>query len=221
MCDLSLPLPTRTAARATTTIHGTARPYQVVPGGTISHTVPTVALHTGARPCPTSSSLGVGAREEGSLESLLILVLIGVVVELARLRERRRRACPPSRTCAQHQPMTPGGPGTGAPSWRALAGHPCSPWPSTRRARVQVHVRLCRHRKVFLEVVLHRCRCGSCGGRRQHGHSQWSHRREHWQRRTQRRAEVTRRAQRRTAEQREDAHGKNSRRRSRRGLLRL
>ena len=29
MCDVSLPLPTRTAARATTTIHGTARPYQV------------------------------------------------------------------------------------------------------------------------------------------------------------------------------------------------
>ena len=62
---------------------GRTRWYQVVPSVTQSP----LSHYTHPRPCPTSSSLGVGAREEGSLESLLILVLLGVVVELARLRE--------------------------------------------------------------------------------------------------------------------------------------
>ena len=62
---------------------GRTRWYQVVPSVTQSP----LSHYTRPRPCPTSSSLGVGAREEGSLESLLILVLLGVVVELARLRE--------------------------------------------------------------------------------------------------------------------------------------
>ena len=85
---------------------------------------------------------------------------------------RRHRACRPWRTCAQRPPTMLGGPGTGAPSWRYLGEHRQALRPARCRVggegvvaclppceHIQVHVCLCRQRKVLLQVI--QC-CGLC-----------------------------------------------------------
>ena len=106
-----LPVPTRTPLEATSTIHGQHFQLPGVPAGTVSLRLYRPTTPPLPNPC---TSLTVGRSEEGELERCIVLALLGVPMELARLGEHAldpRRRGRPAEELSCHATL-PGSPGT-------------------------------------------------------------------------------------------------------------